>query len=195
MPVMDGREFVTQLKAIDAYKNIPVIMLTALADTENQFSMLRLGIDDYVVKPFIANELVVRVYNLLFNNLQRAAYNALPAEQGEVPLPSKDADEFREKVAQIVLSKINSIDLSVADVAKEAGYSEKRLYTLSKSLTGCTPAQLIKEVRLMKAYELLVTGQVYKLDDLAKRVGYEHLSYFSKQFFERFGKRPSEYMK
>ncbi len=195
MPVMDGRELVGQLKVNETYKNIPVIMLTALADTENQFSLLRMGVDDYIVKPFVTNELIVRAYNLLKNNLERSEYVSQPTGPEVEPISSQQADEFREKFTVFVVSRINNIELSVNDVAKEFGFTERRLYTYAKSFTGCTPAQLIKEIRLMKAYELLVTGQVFKLDDLAKRVGYEHLSYFSKQFFERFGKRPSEYMK
>ena len=60
MPEMDGEELITHLKSAAAYKRIPVIMLTALADTKNQLTMLRLGIDDYMVKPFSAPELRVR---------------------------------------------------------------------------------------------------------------------------------------
>ena len=74
MPVMNGEELITHLKSTDAYKKIPVIMLTALADTKNQLNMLRLGIDDYIVKPFSAPELRVRVYNLLHNLEERRRF-------------------------------------------------------------------------------------------------------------------------
>jgi AraC-like DNA-binding protein len=41
---------------------------------------------------------------------------------------------------------------------------------------------------------LLVSGQIHKIDDVSKRVGFENTSYFSRQFYERFGKRPTEFV-
>lgn len=74
MPEINGEELVTQLKNSDAWKKIPVITLTALADTKNQLNLLRLGIDDYIVKPFRAPELRARVYNLLQNQEERRRF-------------------------------------------------------------------------------------------------------------------------
>jgi transcriptional regulator GlxA family with amidase domain len=84
--------------------------------------------------------------------------------------------------------------LSVPDMAAHLAVSERQLYRLTNSLTGCSPAQLIKEVRLKKAYDLLVSGDIYKVEDVAKRVGFENPSYFSRQFHARFGKRPVEFL-
>ncbi len=194
MPGMDGREFVSQLKAQDRFKKIPVITLTALADMETQLSFLRLGVDDYIVKPFNAEELRIRVYNLLVNQAERRAFNEEPAETGDVPTDSKEAEEFRGRVKEYVLARIKNINVSVIDLADELAMSERQLYRLSKSLTGYSPAQLVKEVRLLRAYELLLTGDIYKVEDVCRRVGYEKASYFAQQFYERFGKRPSEFL-
>ncbi len=195
MPEMDGKELVTELKNSQLYSSIPVVMLTALADTENSMDMMRLGVDEYIVKPFKAPELITRIYNLLVNNAERRKFLAVPAEAAEPEVDNAAADELRAKIRAVVLDKISKVDLSIAEVAETLGMSERQLFRHAKSLTGCTPAQLVKEIRLLKAYDLLVTGQVQKLDDLTHRVGYEHLSYFSKQFFERFGRRPTEFMK
>jgi transcriptional regulator GlxA family with amidase domain len=97
-------------------------------------------------------------------------------------------------VTEYVLARIKSINVSVSDLAYELALSERQLYRLSKSLTGYTPAQFIKEVRLQKAYELLQGGYIYKIDDVCKRVGYEKAGYFAQQFYERFGKRPGEFL-
>jgi len=194
MPEMDGREFINILKNDERYKKLPVITLTALADIENQLSFLRMGIDDYIVKPFNADELRVRVYNLLTNQAERRIYNEQPVEPGDIQADSKDAEAFRTKITEYVLAKLKDTNVSVFDLAYELSMSERQLYRLAKSLTGCTPAQLIKEVRLQKAYQLLLSGDIYKIEDVARRVGFEKASYFSQQFFERFGKRPSEFL-
>ncbi|MES2701310.1 MAG: response regulator [Bacteroidota bacterium] len=194
MPEMDGRTFVANLKRSELHSKVPVITLTALTDKENQLSMLRLGVDDYIVKPFNADELQVRIFNLLRNYTERKQFATEPAEPGDLPAGSNEAEEFRQKLTESVVSRLKYENVSVADIAYDLAVSERQLFRLSKSLTGCSPAQLIKEVRLQKAYELLVKGEVNKVEDLARRVGFENPGYFSKQFFERFGKRPTEFL-
>jgi DNA-binding response OmpR family regulator len=194
MPEMGGEEFVSNLKSNEAYKKIPVITLTALADAGTKLDMLRLGIDDYMVKPFNATELRVRVYNLLYNQEERRQFAAKPVEQDDISLDGKQAEEFKDRIAGFVLERMKTIDVSVYDLAYELGMSERQLYRLAKKLTGCTPAQLIKEVRLQKAYELLLSGTIYKVDDVSKQIGFEDPNYFSRQFYERFGKRPAEFL-
>jgi signal transduction histidine kinase/DNA-binding response OmpR family regulator len=194
MPEMGGEELVKHLKNDRNYRTIPVITLTALNDTGSRSSMLSLGIDDYIVKPFNASELRVRVYNLLNNLEERRKFEMAPVEEDDISLESKEAELFKEKIKEFVLTRMKTIDVSVYDLAYELSMSERQLYRLSKKLTGCTPAQLIKEVRLQKAYELLLGGTVYKLDDVARQIGFEDSNYFSRQFYERFGKRPSEFL-
>jgi len=196
MPGMDGREFITQLKSDERYRKIPVITLTALSDKDSELSFLRLGVDDYIVKPFNADELRIRVYNLLVNLAERRSFTQEPAEPGDedvAPPGSADAEEFRGKITAYVLSRINDMNLSVDDLAATLFLSKRQLYRMSKSLTGFTPAQLIKEIRLQRAYELLVQGNITKLEDVCNRVGYEKTSYFAQQFYERFGKRPTDF--
>jgi signal transduction histidine kinase/DNA-binding response OmpR family regulator len=194
MPEMGGEEFVGYLKANDIYKKIPVITLTARADTNNRLDMLRLGIDDYIVKPFDASELRVRVYNLLTNLEERRQFESNPPEHDDIPAESKEAQQFRQRITEFVLARMKTVEVSVYDLAYELSMSERQLYRLSKTMAGCTPAQLIKEVRLQKAYELLLSGTIYKVDDVARQVGFENSGYFSRQFYERFGKRPTEFL-
>jgi AraC-like DNA-binding protein len=156
--------------------------------------MLRLGIDDYIVKPFHASELRARVYNLLHNLAERRRFNDTPAEPDDIRTESPEAETFRERVRTFVLKRIRTMDVSVYDLAYELSMSERQLYRLSRSLTGCTPAQLVKEVRLQKAYELLLSGAINKLDDVAKQVGFEDANYFARQFHDRFGKRPTDFL-
>ncbi|MCW3120970.1 MAG: todS [Flavipsychrobacter sp.] len=194
MPEMPGEEFIGCLKKNEKFKKIPVITLTALADSGTRMDILRLGIDDYIVKPFSAMELRVRVYNLLHNLQERRQFETKPSEADDILVESEDAGIFRERVTAFVLGRIKIIDVSVYDLAYELSMSERQLYRVAKKLTGCTPAQLIREVKLQRAYELLISGIIYKIDDVARQVGYEDSNYFSRQFLERFGKRPSHFL-
>jgi len=194
MPEMDGRELITNIKNDEKLRRIPLITLTALADTESQLGMLRMGVDDYIVKPFNMEELRVRVYNLLNNYYERKIFNLQPAEPEDIPAENKEAEELRKKITSYVLARLKNTNVSVYELAYDLAMSERQLYRLSKSLTGCSPAQLIKEVRLQKAYELLVSGKITKIEDVANRVGFESPGYFSRQFLERFGKRATEFL-
>ncbi len=194
MPGMDGKQLINELKKSDRYKTIPIITLTALADTENQLSFLRMGVDDYIVKPFNVDELRIRVYNLLTNYAARKAFNHEPQEAGDIKQDSPEAETFRKRVTEYVLANLKTRNISVYDLAGELVLSERQLYRLCSSLTGYSPAQLIKEIKLQKAYELLLSGDIYKVEDVCKRAGFEKASYFSQQFLERFGKRPTEFL-
>jgi signal transduction histidine kinase/DNA-binding response OmpR family regulator len=195
MPVMDGKEFVAQLKINERTNKLPVIMLTAIADYESQLGMLRMGIDDYIVKPFDKVELTVRAFNLLRSNAERKRYLLQPlSAEVELVADNKEAEEFRTKVTECVLARLTNTNVSVYDLASDMNMHERQLYRLAKSLTGCTPAQLIKEVRLQKAYELLVSGGIFKISDIAKQVGFDTPAYFAKQFQERFGKSVSDFI-
>jgi signal transduction histidine kinase/DNA-binding response OmpR family regulator len=194
MPEMDGKEFLNIVKHNDRLKNIPIITLSALADIENQIGFLRLGIDDYMTKPFDARELSIRAFNLLKNYKERSIHNQSPAEPDDIEPEGNEAEDFRERITQFVIKRIKNTTISVYDLAYEFSLSERQLYRLSKKLTGCSPAYLIKEVRLQRAYELLCSGEITKIEDVANRIGYDTAAYFSKQFFERFGKKATDFL-
>jgi AraC-like DNA-binding protein len=134
------------------------------------------------------------VYNLLTNYAARKAFNHEPQEAGDIKQDSPEAETFRKRVTEYVLANLKTRNISVYDLAGELVLSERQLYRLCSSLTGYSPAQLIKEIKLQKAYELLLSGDIYKVEDVCKRAGFEKASYFSQQFLERFGKRPTEFL-
>src|SRR5262249_41727309 len=80
MPVMDGYEFLAELKKSASYRGIPVVMLTARAAEEDMLQGLSLGIDDYIIKPFSARELKIRIHNLLTNQEIRREWQQKPPE-------------------------------------------------------------------------------------------------------------------
>lgn len=89
-------------------------------------------------------------------------------------------------------TRIQDHTIAIGDLANHLALSERQLYRKTGELTGLAPAQLIKEVRLKKAYQLLMDKKVSKLSTLATEVGYENPAYFARQFAERFGKKPME---
>ncbi|MFW5758549.1 MAG: response regulator [Bacteroidota bacterium] len=65
MPDVDGKSFVTQLKSSGLYKDIPVIVLSSIDKSMEKIELLKLGADDYLIKPFNPSELLVRIENVL----------------------------------------------------------------------------------------------------------------------------------
>ncbi len=194
MPEMDGYEFLAQLKSSEHYRGIPVVMLTARASEEDLLQGLSLGVDDYVIKPFNARELRFRIHNLLVNQKIRKEWMHKPEEPEELTLTQAEDVELLKKAKDFVEKNIANTSLSIADLADHLAMSERQAYRKIGLLSGMTPAQLIKEIRLRMAYKLLVERKVTKVSELAKSVGFEGGSYFSRQFAERYGKRPAEFL-
>lgn len=190
MPEMDGYQFLARVKNNETWKNIPVMMLTARASEEDLLHGLSFGVDDYIIKPFNTKELRVRVYNILKNQWQRQQWMARPAEKDELIQENQQNKKFLEQVEAFVLQRLQNAQLGIGDLALHVAMSERQLYRYCGTVTGLSPAQLIKEIRLKMAHRMLIEGTVTKISELASRVGFENSAYFSRQFLERFGKRP-----
>jgi signal transduction histidine kinase/DNA-binding response OmpR family regulator len=196
MPEMDGPELLTHLKSSAAYRGIPVVMLTARASEEDLLNGLSLGVDDYIIKPFNARELKIRIHNLIANQEIRREWIKKPAEPDEVIPPASPGEDelFMAKIRSFVEEHASNAALGIGDLCDHLAMSERQLYRKAATLTGMTPAQVVKEIRMKIAYRLLLERSVVKISTLARRVGFESTSYFSRQFQERFGKRPTEFL-
>jgi signal transduction histidine kinase/DNA-binding response OmpR family regulator/tetratricopeptide (TPR) repeat protein len=191
MPVMDGFEFLSVIKKDLTLRSIPVIMLTARNGEEDRLNALQLGVDDYLTKPFNSRELSVRVYNLLHNLFRRIQTQSEQINTQELVKLDND-DGLVEKMITYVEEHIDRKDLHVEEIARHLAMSERQLYRKIGAQMGFTPAQLIREVRLRKAYNLLQQQEVIKMSELSHQLGFESPSYFSRIFLKRFGKRPTE---
>lgn len=171
-------------------------MLTARAAEEDLLQGLSLGVDDYIIKPFSAKELKIRIHNLLTNQeIRREWGQQSEADEADVTPAPTENEMFVEKVKSFVETNASNTTLGVADLGDYLAMSERQVYRKAATLTGMSPAQLIKEIRLRIAYKLLLERKVTKVSDLAQRVGFENSSYFSRQFLERYGKRPADLLK
>jgi DNA-binding response OmpR family regulator len=200
MPQMDGYQFLSALKSDAHLRAIPVIMVTSRSSEEDLLHGLSLGVDDYIIKPFNERELKIRILNLLANlKIRKEANHNIVEEPSdpltkETPVPLQQDSDFILQVRQFVEERAKHATLGIADLADHVAMSERQLYRKCALLTGLTPANLIKEIRLKMAYKMLLDKKVSKITELASRVGFENSAYFSKQFYERYGKKPVDFL-
>ncbi|MBO0930077.1 ATP-binding protein [Fibrella aquatilis] len=210
MPVMDGFQLLEALKRHATYRTIPVMMLTARTDMADKLRALRLGVDDYLLKPFHEAELTARVTALLHNQRERqwqatvdmadpppaTAAMYVTAAQATRPAPMVSADDLAwlERLEELTEARLVHADLVADDLADALNMSRRTFYRAIKRLTGLTPAQYVSEARFRQARQLLETRQVSSVKQVAHRVGFLQVSHFSQQYQQRFGKGPAEYL-
>jgi len=193
MPFMDGHQLLERLKADDATRHIPVIMLTARADAQNKLRALRIGVDDYLLKPFDEEELLARIDNLLANQAtrQQAVANEQPTAPPR-PVMSQADREWLETFEHNMQQHLADSMLTVPDLAHHFAMSESTLLRQLKRLTGLSPLQYVQAVRLEEARRLLESRSGHSIGQVAAQVGYEDARSFGRSFRARFGKLPSE---
>lgn len=201
MPVMDGFQFLESLKSREEYRSIPVILLTARSTVQDKVTALRIGVDDYITKPFEQEELFARINNLIRNAAMKISIN-----QEEEALIERSAPEsfvnrlsnedalWLEKLEQLVLKHLSDRSFTVDQLSELLFLSKRQVSRKVRKCTGLSPAAYLKEVRLNKARELLETETVVSVKEVAYQVGMSNTDYFGQQFKARFGKLPSTYL-
>jgi signal transduction histidine kinase/DNA-binding response OmpR family regulator len=193
MPKLDGLGLLQQLKKEETTSHIPFILLTARADAETRLQVFETGADAYITKPFAIHELQVRVQNLLNNRklLQEKYTRRLTLQPDNIQVASAD-ERFLKRVLGLVEAHLGDAAFGVAPMAKEMGMSEVQLYRKLQALTGLTPNEFIRQMRLKRAASLL--GQKSgNVAEVAYEVGFGNLSYFAKCFRAAYGISPSKY--
>ena len=203
MPIMDGYQLLEQLKTNETLQRIPVIMLTALAQADHKLKALRIGVDDYMLKPFAETELLARVDNLLRHSTLRKQFlleeqemsttektNEGTADTNPIKQLSSTELMWLKGLETITLQKLGDFDFSVDQLAAEMAHSRWQLNRRLKALTGLTPRQYLLETRLNQARTLLESREHHSVKAVTYTVGIKDLKHFSKQFKNRFGKRP-----
>jgi signal transduction histidine kinase/DNA-binding response OmpR family regulator len=193
MPRMDGMAFCQALKTQPTTNHIPVIMLTAKATTENRIEGFGRGADDYLTKPFHPVELQVRVENLLLQRqkLRERYSRELYLKPTNVQVTSVD-ETFLQNAISVVERNMGNSGFSVEQLADALNLSRMQLHRKLKALTNQSATEFVRHVRLQRAADLLAARSA-TVSEIAFRVGFESLSYFSKSFREQFGVLPSDY--
>ncbi len=193
MPQMDGIEMTKKLKDNFSTCHIPVIMMTAKSDIQDQISGYETGAEAYITKPLNSNYLIAVINSLIKQRkLVIAKYrDNKTIDPKTLKVNTKD-EEFMDELLNYVQTNYAQ-DLSIETVAEHCCVSRTVLYNKIKGLTGLSPLEFIRQIKLKIALELLQKG--YSVSDAAFKIGYSDVKYFSKQFKMMFGYPPSQVKK
>lgn len=190
MPEMDGNELCRRVKNDIRTSHILLILLTARSAQEYELQGLANGADDYITKPFNMDILSLRIKALL--QRRRESYSRqMEIEPNKINITSLD-EKLIKKAVQYVEEHMDSSDLSVEELSRELGMSRVHLYKKLSSITGKTPIEFIRIIRLKRAAQYLRESQL-SISEVAYKTGFNNMKFFRKYFKEEFGVLPSEY--
>ena len=195
MPEMDGLEFCKTIKTNPAYSHLPFILLSAKTDTATKIEGLNIGADVYMEKPFSSEQLRAQINSIISNrNSFREKLLKSPLDYYKQNNVESDANtEFIEKLNNIILENLVNDNFSIENLSEMFLMSRSNLHKKIKNVTGMTPNDYIKLIRLNQSAQLLATGK-YKINEVCYLVGFNTPSYFSKCFYEHFGKLPKDFL-
>ena len=193
MPEMNGIEFSFKIKNEINTAHIPVILLTAQNEEKDVILGLESGVDDYLLKPFNASILLLKIANLLLNREKlKKKFGLDDAVLLEsIKVDSLDRKLF-DKIQECITNNISNEDFSVEILSAEIGMHRSNLTKKISSLTGMTPNELIKTQRMKLAAKLILASGK-NVSEVAYEVGFSDPKYFSKSFKKYFGVLPTEY--
>ncbi|MBK9013590.1 MAG: response regulator [Saprospiraceae bacterium] len=197
MPEKDGFEVTQFLKNDERTCHIPIILLTAKADVESRLEGLGVGADAYLSKPFLKEELLIRLEKLveLRQRLQQkyaaVDFVALATNAPAQATASLEAIFF-EKASRSILGHLDDANFGNEELAREMAMSESQLNRKLKALTGKTLSLFIRSIRLQQAKILLETTHL-NISEIAYAVGFADPAYFTRTFSQEFGGAPSRF--
>ncbi len=191
MPGMDGIELCRKLKSSSDTVGIPIIILTAKHDLGIKIEGLTIGADDYITKPFNLDVLRLRMKRLIQLTDKGATRTLIEPEPEMIKVTPLD-EKLIENAMKFVSDNIDSPKLSVEELSEHLGMSRVKLYKKIKQITGKTPIEFIRIIRLKRAAQLLRESQL-NVSEVAYRTGFNSPKAFSKYFKEEFGILPSVY--
>ncbi|PWJ43215.1 DNA-binding response OmpR family regulator [Sediminitomix flava] len=194
MPIMNGNTLCKKLKSDAKTAHIPIILLTAQTEEHYQVQVFESGADQYVSKPLNFEVLESRIRSLLTqrDQLQKAFSKKIAAEPTEVSITSID-EQLVQKALEYVEQHISKTDLSVEELSLALDINRVQLYRKITSLTGKSPSDFIRSVRLKRAAQLLNSSEL-NISEIAYEVGFLNPKYFSKCFKVEYGISPTTYL-
>jgi len=192
MPKKDGYEVCSILKNDERTSHIPLILLTAKSDSEDKITGLSTKADDYVTKPFVPRELLLRIENLIESRkkLREKYSKGGVIRPKEMEVTSID-EKFLNKLIDKVEGHLSDEKFGVEQLGDELGMSRSQLHRKLTALLGQGPNQFIRTFRLQRAHDLL-RQKAATASEISYRVGFGSPSYFTKCFHDQFGYTPTE---
>ncbi len=202
MPGMHGDELCARIKSNIETSHIHVILLTAVAERDFMVKSMEYGADAYITKPFDIQALKLNIRNFLDTRKKMQQYyltmvnlekqNRQFTENTEIPVKGNNIDEeFIRNCIRIVTEHIADRDFSINSLSREMAMSRTLLYEKLKVLTNQSPSELIREIRLHKARQLLAT-KAYTVNEVAEMAGFTDVKYFSTVFKKHYGVTPGK---
>lgn len=194
MPVMDGLEMVRGLKKHVPTSTIPIILLTGKNDKDTELASIQLNIEAFISKPFEPDILIWRVQQLLEAQEAHEAKARIEviATPKEIEAVSYD-EKFLSNIILLIEEHISDTELNVNALCEWTNTNNKQMYRKIKQLTGMTPVEYIKSIRMKKA-AMLLKQQKFTVAEVMYMVGFSNHSYFSKCFQAQFGVTPKQYV-
>lgn len=193
MPEMNGIDLCRKIKEDQRTSHIPVILLTAWSSEETQMEGYTTGANDYITKPFNFEILLSRINNLLIQqeNLKKNLQKHIDIQPGEIVVDSADEKLIRQAL-EVIEKNIDNTDFSVEELSRSLCMSRAAMYKKVTALTGKTPIEFIRSIRLKHAAQLLEKTQM-TVSEIAFEVGFNNTKYFVKYFKEEFNMLPRDY--
>ncbi|HEY8937707.1 MAG TPA: two-component regulator propeller domain-containing protein [Cyclobacteriaceae bacterium] len=193
MPHMNGIELTRKVKSDKRVSHIPIILLTARTAEEQKLEGFEAGTDEYLTKPFNFEILVSRIRNLILQRekFQKSFSKQLDVKASELNITSVD-EKFIKDAIRCVEEHIESTEFSVEDLSRELAISRAHLYKKIHALTGKSPLEFMRVIRLQQAAQLLERSQL-TVAEVAYKVGFNNPKYFARYFKDEFGMLPSMY--
>jgi signal transduction histidine kinase/ligand-binding sensor domain-containing protein/DNA-binding response OmpR family regulator len=193
MPEMNGIDLCRKIKSDKRTSFVPVILLTALIGEEQQLKGLETGANDYMTKPFNFGILLSKIRNLLFqqDTARKTWQKQVEANPARIRIESPD-EKFIQQALALIEKNISNPDFSVEEMSRELFLSRVALYKKLLSLTGKTPIEFIRSIRLKRAAQLLEKSR-FTIAEIAYESGFNNPKYFSRYFKTEFGILPSDY--
>jgi len=197
MPEMDGYELTRRIKGDEETSHLPVILLTAKVQDEDQQEALRAGADDYIPKPFKIKDLQLHIDNIVENRQRiHRVPNAKEEEnetKDEVSKPLTMDEEFLQRATNCIYEHLDDADYDRDTFAADMGASASTLYNKLRTLTGMNVTAFIRDIRLKAACRLARENPGLRVSDIAYRVGFKDPKYFATTFKKEMGMQPKEY--
>lgn len=197
MPHMDGNQLTEAIKSTPSTSHIPVIMNTVKESNESRVQSIKAGVDAFLVKPFIEEELLALVDQLLSSRkglLKKMAQTILDKQVKKESVMEEDEITFIQKVSKIIYSEIRNTDLSPQIIADKMFMSTSHLNRKIKTITELSTTGYILNIRLVKSKKLLISTQK-PIGDIALECGFSDFAYFSRTFKKEFGITPTQYQR
>ena len=195
MPEMDGFELTRLLKEDPDYAHLPIILLTAKREMDDEQKALILGADDYLTKPFKLKELKIRVDNIIQNRKRIRVDDKQTEESQEEIQHEPTPDElFMQRARQQVLIHLEDDDYDRDALASDMGASASTLYNKLRAIANVNVTTFIRGIRMDEAKRIATENPDIRISDLAYRVGFRDPRYFSTTFKKHFGMQPTEFL-